>query len=173
MSFTWLYETIVVGWALIFSSMTYLGLCFSMWFVEESRRHPVSSIISFEQSLVCFEIDVLPDLYCWRWTTVVNCIMFYIQCTRTMYAANQPSVHWTCERATSTVTACGTVPAYENEIIMRWSQQKPPQIFPASIPLKLTHFNCMEACCSKKWDSSSGDFEILHVFSDQNSTLAI
>ena len=31
----------------------------------------------------------------------------------------------------------------------------------------------LEACCSKKWDSSSGDFEILHVFSDQKSTLAI
>ena len=99
--------------------------------------------------------------------------MFYIQYTCTMYAANQPTVHWTCERATSTVTGYDTVLAYENEIIMRWLGQKPPQIFTASMPLKLTHFNCMEACCSKKWDSSSGDFEILHVFSDQNSTLAI
>ena len=97
--------------------------------------------ISFEESLVCFEIDVLPDLYCWRWTTVVNCIMFYIQCTCTMYAANQPTVHWTCERATSIVTGYDTVLAYENEIIMRWLEQKPPQIFTASIPLKLTHFN--------------------------------
>ena len=150
MSFTWLYETNVVGRALIFSLMTYLGLCFSMWFVEESRRHPVSSIISFEQSLVCFEIDVLPDLYCWRWTTVVNCIMFYIQCTCTMYAANQPTLHWTCERATSTVTACDTVPAYENEIIMRWSEQKPPQIFTASMPLKLTHFNWRHAAAKNR-----------------------
>lgn len=86
-------ETNVVGRALIFSLITYLGLCFSMWFVEESRKHPVSSIFSLEESLVCFEIDLLPDLYCWRWTTVVNCIMLYIQCTRTMYAANQPNVH--------------------------------------------------------------------------------
>ena len=35
LSFIWLYETNVVGRALIFSLMTYLGLCFSMWFVEE------------------------------------------------------------------------------------------------------------------------------------------
>ena len=67
-----------------------------------------------------------------------------------MYAANQPTVHWTCERATSTVTGYDTVLAYENEIIMRWSEQKPPQIFTASMPLKLTHFNWRSGMLQQK-----------------------